>query len=264
MIIVCAGDSFTEGAELVEENINPEYAKLSLKDAAKFSKKMWKEGKISDSYAKSLTYAGHLEKTLNCKVINVGLSGSSEIDIIQRMIVTLSKTKKKYPNEKLVCILQDTDPNRIWLWDKHFMQNKSYSITYIEDRMKNKIDAYSIKDVTLTYWSQELQYSEFIMQILAVQHYCSSQSIKFIHFGICKNDIPPPTDIESVLYMKSSNLYESYSNDQYCAEESVKDKLKMHYNNFLLPGLHVNCESQKQIGEWLISYMKKQGIICPV
>lgn len=273
MIIICSGCSFTHGIELWEEKNIPGY--LNAKnhtEAREISEKFFEStgnnntrNKL-DEQLRNLSYSGYIKNTLGCEVINIGKGGASEQEIAQRSISTIAQIKKKYPDEKIICIMQDTSPDRIWIKDtdplrilnREINGLKSYVLPLIEAYYFDKLEAYEIKDVYMKYINTMQLHFDYYMHSAMVQNYCANNNIDFLHFTMWNNQ---HRELEFDIDM--SYMQDMFFDDKYCMPIAMTYKLEDYFGNknFYLPGLHVNCESHKIIGQWIVEELKERNII---
>jgi hypothetical protein len=262
VIVVCSGCSFTHGMELWEEKNVPNYVDAKNKMiACELSQKFLavKEYEFTEEKSRNLSYTGTLKSLLNCEVLNIGKGGSSQQEIAQRTIVELSKLKKSNPDEKIICIVQDTSPDRVWLRQEQLNGNKSFVLPSIEHYYEgDKIDAYQIKDAYMKYSTLEQMHLDYYMQSAMIQSYCTSNDIEFMHFIMWNNQ---HRTTESNIDMLP--IHDLFFDDKYCIPVAMIYKLEDYFGhkNFYLPGLHVNCESHEIIGKWLVEEMQERGIL---
>lgn len=274
MIIVCSGCSFTHGAELWEEKHIPFYVQANnLDEGAKIATTFFDKfndfkGMYGDieTQARELSYSGSIKSLTGHKVINIGKGGASQQEISQKTLTTLTRLKKDNPDEKIVCIMQDTSPDRIWIKDRdpkrvlHGPINglKSYVLPLLDRYYYDKLEAYEIKDAYMKYSTIEQMHMDYYLQSAMVQNFCLNNDIKFLHFIMWDNQhkIDNPK-------LDMSFIYDMFFDDRYCIPVAMVYKLEDHYGNkkFYLPGLHVNCDSHKLIGKWLVKEMQDRNII---
>lgn len=274
MIIVCSGCSFTHGMELWEEIHIPYYSQAKTHDEGTkiseefFNNSVGGRGAHSniDEKSRNLSYSGTLKEILGCEVINVGMGGASQQEIAQLTLATLSALKKKHPIEKIICIMQDTSPDRIWIKDRdpNRIYNrpinglKSYVLPLLEKSYYDELEAYEIKDIYLKYSKVAQIHFDYYMQSAMVQNYCCNNDIDFMHFIMWDNQHRIG---ESNLDM--TFMHDVFFDDKYCMPIAMVYKLEDYYGNknFYLPGLHVNCDSHKVMGKWLVEEMQKRKIL---
>lgn len=289
MIIVCAGDSFTYGMELWEEQYEPGYKDLtdpkiagpiSTNEGIRINqyedkiKKIIKNrlclktdktlnlilsdvcdiiknnaeiivGKIQTERNK-LTYVYKLGEYFNCKSINLGRNGSSQIDTIQRTIRKISRLRVLYPNEKIVCVMQNTSIPRVWIGNNK-SRNRSLLLSSTEQgqSIEQRLLENEIKMIYMKYIPESLMMTDYFLQILAMQHFCEKNNIQLIQFFATKQHIQ--------LDKKFNNIISE-------SAECILDK-KLLGKKYKLPMQHFNCESHNLISDWLIDEMKKRDII---
>jgi hypothetical protein len=238
MIIVCAGDSFTAGAELWEEKNVPGYTLIT--DPYEAYKIIRSISNDNDLERRDLTYSGHLKNILCCEVLNLGISGASQLEILQNLCVALNKIRKNNPNESILCIHQMTEKYRLWLYNNIY--NKNFSIiipSIIETHHGDKLEAYEIQNVCIDFIDERILEDNYYLQILAVKYVCNILNIDFLEFKLLQQE-----EIQNDL---SINWFYD----------------KLGTTEVLLPSGHLNCEAHKHIAEWLIDKMKN-GTLCPV
>jgi hypothetical protein len=280
MIIICAGDSFTAGAELWEEKHIPGYVSMSFRQAlaeqmvetksvdiykiklssiikTELSRKPLQEiiedvSNLRKNFVfdrtpqrQEYSYSGIIKNLLGCKVINIGISGGSQLEILSKIVSTLYSLRKINADEKIILIAQHTSMGRAWLG-----QNKNSSLVLSSSPMHfnelSDLDFYEIKHIHMKYNTEEFQKIEHHNQLLTIMNICSNLNIHLIQFfsiNDCELDI--------------------ISNDKSCITTNMSKKLLNHYgsNRYLLPMGHFNCESNEIIAHWLVQELKKQNVI---
>lgn len=263
LIWVASGCSFTEGQELWEEKNIPNYTNLdnpieAYNVAKRFSSdnSKIKAQKFIENERTNLTYTQHLKNTFNCEMHNIGKGGSSQVDIVSRTIKKLAEVRKNNPESKIVCTVQDTSLDRIWIWQEKQKELCSFVLPVLDKFYKGKLlEALEIKEAYVKYISEQVMHMEYYMQSLAIQNYCSKNDISYLHFHMWDNQ---HSFDESLKILK-----ELFFDETYCIAESMVSKLKNHYGDeqFYLPGLHVNCASHKLIAKWLEEEVIKRNLI---
>jgi hypothetical protein len=281
MIIICAGDSFTHGAELWEEKNVPGYLTMTASEALQVQesesynvdihnhnyKTIITEGLLNDQSLSEIlklvktsrkthiidrnlerkfySYSNVISKLLNCDAINIGISGGSQLEIISKIYSTISSVRKNNPFEKLILIAQHTSVGRVWLGKS---TNASLILTSSPQNFKafSKIDFYEIQNSYMKYYDENIQETEYDNQLLSVRKICRDFEIPLVQF-----------------FSISDHRNEVIARDDSYIIPNMSKKLLAHFGNscYLLPLRHFNCESQELIGQWLVEEMKKQGII---
>jgi hypothetical protein len=258
MILVCSGDSFTHGMELWEEKNVPGYTELKTQQDA-FNAKV-KTLETEEARLK-LAWPHALGELLNCRAMNVGEDGCSELSITQKTIKKLAAVKKEFPNEKIVCILQDTELERIWIWYDEFKINLNMSIVSLSSYYPgDKLEAYELKNIYLTKQPTEMLLSEYYLQGLAVKNFCANNDIDFLHFQMFRNWKRDDYWIKTI---ELSMIEKLYFDPKHTVNDNMTNMLVEYYqhDNFVLPGLHVNCEAQKIIAKLLFEELKIRGLM---
>ena len=258
MIIVCSGDSFTHGMELWEEQNVPGYTKIkNQKDAFAIKNTSLK---IEDERL-ALTWPKHLGDIVNCQIINIAEDGGSEHSITQKTIETLGILRKTKPHEEIVCIVQDTQLERIWIWCREFEKNINVLMSGTETFYPgDELAGYELKNIFMTNQTNELILSEYYLQSLSVKHFCDAAGIRFFHFQMFKDW----KDDSNLNYnIEFSKLESTYYDIKHMMRDNMASTLIQYYghNNFVLPGLHVNCEAQKIIAKKVFNELKIRNIL---
>jgi hypothetical protein len=258
MIIVCSGDSFTHGMELWEEKNAPGYTELKTqKDAFDATNKSLD---IEDERLK-LTWTESLRNHFDCMVINLGQDGSCQLSMTERTITKLLSLRKQYPNEKMVCVMQDTQLERVWLWCDEFEKNLNVIVSGAETFFPgNKLEAYQLKNIYLTMHPGEMLLSEYYLQGLAVRNCCLRNNIDFLHFQMFRDWKKSWYKFDELMFEEIENLY---FDPKFTIEKSMTQMLIAHYkhNDFTLPGKHVNCAAQQVIGNIIADELKNRGLV---
>jgi hypothetical protein len=252
MIIVCAGDSFTHGIELWEEKNVPGYCDITDPVKASHLANSTVCDKRIDAERRSLSYCGSIQKLLGCEVINIGLGGASQVEIVKRAIETLHSLKDK----KVVCLLQNTFIDRVWLWNTRSLKNFSVMLPDPESSYNlYKWHAMDIVSAYMKYIPEDLLRTEYYMQSLALQNFCHGRGIGFLSFNMWYHNF-----IEKSFTDSAMNCMMDTRN---CVEEPIMWTLQKYFigENFELPGLHFNGEAHQLIGEWLVEEMRKRNIV---
>jgi hypothetical protein len=255
MKIVCTGCSYTHGSELWEEQFL--YGYTEIKDKTKASKvsNASEFGGDLNAERHSLAYSGYIQKALNCEVINLAEGGNCQHNIVQKAITELGRLKQMCSGEDIICILQNTFPDRFMVKSRFSNENESIVSSHISNYYHDdwKI-AVEIGNIRLTYMKDDMILSEYYMQILAMQKFCRDNGIGFFTFFIQDPTILYPED--------ATGLYDLIKTGN-CMQMPMIQKLEQHYNGskFTLPGGHPNTEAHKVIGKWIVEELKEKGLI---
>lgn len=258
MIIVCSGDSFTHGMELWEEKYVPGYIKIKTQKEA-FEVK--NTSLNIENERLSLAWPKHLGDIINCEIINIAEDGGSEHFITQKTIETLGLLKKTKPCEEIICIVQDTQLERIWIWCKEFEKNINVLMSGTETFYPgDELDGYELKDVFMTKQTGEMLLSEYYLQSLAVKHFCDRLDIKFLHFQMFKDW---KDETHKIAAIEFSNLERIVFKPKHMVQLNMAEKLINHYghNNFVLPGFHINCNAQKVVANMIYEELKTRNML---
>lgn len=258
MILVCSGDSFTHGMELWEEKHMPGYTEIKTQKEA-FAVR---DRTLTNEDARlKLAWPHSLAQLLSCSSINVGEDGCSELSITQKTIKKLSEVRQEFPKEKIICVMQDTELERIWIWYEKFKINLNMSVASLESYYPgDKLEAYELKNIYLTRQPGEMLLSEYYLQGLAVRNFCVNNDIQFLHFQMFRNWKKTDYQFKNLEFSMIEKLY---LDPKYTVKDNMSAMLVDYYqhDNFVLPGLHVNCEAQTIIAKLIYNELLVRGIV---
>lgn len=251
MILYFNGDSFTYGAELWEEANIPGYATLTNRKDAEALQKV--DNKDVNAKCRDLSYTGWFKEQYPTeRIINDGASGSSQIHTVYRSIAALTKLRKENPDEKIVCILQDTSPDRVWMYVPPWKWYSSYVIPSMDQYhpMGTK-EGLRTQEFFLDYYPPERLLYEHFLVTAALKHACTKLNIEFFHWRIWQSHIDATKidqlDFDFLLddFFDPSNTY------NYDMVSSLQSVANDNNEKIELPGGHFKLKYQPILAKLL-------------
>jgi hypothetical protein len=259
MIIYFDGDSFTHGAELYEELHVPGYTKIKSVKEAMTRSTMVEPFDKQDIERRDLTYTGTFKKLYpKALILNHGHSGSSQMSIAYRTINNLTRLRQEQPNEEIVCVIQDTTPDRVWLWNERGANYMDFIVACPQFHPNGPTEGYKLQKHFLEYYPQERMHLEYFMVSNSIKYHCIKNNIKYYHWRIAdsfyRQILTPNLSLETVTadFFDPKDSFENQFGDLI---------FKKFGNNATLPGLHYKIEVQPFIAQVLNSKLVERGIL---
>jgi hypothetical protein len=300
MIIVCAGDSFTYGAELWEEKNVPGYtdiktnvAAFNLIDALERQRRESQNQYeaeynelITKSYEKLIRNNSTDRKEILYEVKELKekfmIDDINRIDAARAALAFSGILSKKLNNQvinlgrngsaeidtiqraiKELIRLKNTTDEKIVCILQHTSNHRAWL----------KLGEYSIESVILTNIEKFIEDKLLAAEVGDVyMKYISDDllQLEYLNCIFALNNFCVNLGIHFVhfsvskyeIYENNSHLSDKFSQKKYYLGGMI-DYLKGIFNNdnFFLPGHHINCESHELVADWLITEMKKRDIL---
>jgi len=285
LTIICDGDSWVFGCEIVDPNISKRYDKNVHPGAYD-----WLEE--NNKYRIPKIFPTHLSKLMNANVINLAWPADDNGTILNRTItyITSNYISKNISTDNLFVIIGWSSPERNSFWYK----DDNYCGKFRLWPNHTHFDSPPQKDFWELYvnylWNSEEYLPRFVMNVLQFQNFCDINKIKWLCFNsFYQSPLQIPTqwddlDISNELknlnlhgapYTNSDNLlvynYEYLSlwniiNDiRFYKKNEMNNTFKsfMELNNKINPynGWHPSPDSHLIWAEELYSYIKKNNLI---
>jgi hypothetical protein len=259
MILYFNGDSFTHGAELWEEANIPGYAKMTKKQALEAMNHRWDLG----AARADLSYTGWFKKEYpQHTVINDGMSGSSQIAIVYRSITALAKLRAENPNERIVCVIQDTSPDRVWLFYKKFGWYCSHVLPECEKYHPDGIIAgLKMKEYYLDYYPAERLLFEHFLVTSSLKYTCQNLNIEFYHWRIWQAHY----DAVNTDVLKLDHMKEDFFDSATCYPTDLVDLLQrdahIAKDPLELPGGHFKIKWQPVLAQKINKFLIEKNVL---
>jgi hypothetical protein len=259
MIIYFDGDSFTHGAELYEEVHVPGYIRAkSVKDALAMST-MVAPFDEQDMERRDLTYTGWFKRQYPAAtILNHGHSGSSQMNIAHRTIDTITRLRQENPDEKIVCVIQDTTPDRVWLWDERHEAYYDFIVPCPQFHPNSQGEGYKIQKFYMENMTQERMHFEYFAVSNSIKYHCIKNNVGYYHWRIADSfyrQILTP-------YLKLDAITADFFDPADSFEHQMSEMVYRNFGNSMrLPGLHYRTIVQPFIGETLNNKLIERGIL---
>jgi len=180
-IIICNGDSWTWGSEIINPDLLIEYPKKHTREI--------EQSLENDDYRVSRNWPTQSSKKLNTRVINLGRVADDNNAILNRTInfVLQGLQNKMFDREDLVIIHGWTTPERREFWYRNpndpaenFVYRLSpHGVGFPEDSDLYKFWKLYVKN----FWNPEEYIIRNLMTMISFENFCKANSIKFLHFN---------------------------------------------------------------------------------
>lgn len=250
--LLCFGDSHTFGDELWEEFNVPGYTSMSHEDSIKhltFNEHI--------KYARqNLTYVGFIRsKKPNWQVHNFGRGGFSQSAITMEVVKRVSAIKKMYPEDQLICSIQDTYRTR---YTYHNPKNRLYEGLNTDQPEKNVQHHPEVKDLVIyaeRFLNEELLATQFYCSSLGIKEWLKQQCIPNFNFSFYEhshhyNNDEGALDILKQEYLKGVSIFPRGAAIRAMKYYGItNDELK-------LPGYHIKHRYHEIIADDIINYIE--------
>jgi hypothetical protein len=259
MILYFNGDSFTHGAELWEEKHVLNYASLSP-SAARMAG-MYKP-EVSD-LMKDLTYTGRFkEKYPEHVIINDSYTGSSQMAIASRAINSLHKLRKENPNEKIVCVIQNTSAQRIFVKDLTQEQYRNYSINNLKHcHQSGESKGLQMQEFILEHYPHQRLVFEYFAIQQSIKYYCSKLNIDFFHWCVW----PIPEEIIKTGELNLKYMAKDFFDDRYTYPgdllSEMENEAKLANEPLELPGHHWRIKWHQVLADKIDNFLKSKNVL---
>jgi len=177
--IICDGDSWVFGCEIVDPNIASSYPKETHPGKYDYLPK-------NDRYRIPRIFSSHLSKLLNSKVTNLSWPGDDNGTILRRVINYISRQylEKNVSTDNLFVIVGWTSPERNSFWYKDTDESSRPFRLWPQI---NNFDFSSQEEFWKIYvkylWNPEEYIPRYILNVLQFQNFCRVHNIKWMCFN---------------------------------------------------------------------------------
>jgi hypothetical protein len=176
--IICDGDSWVFGSEIVNPTISERYSK-------KIHPGEYDWIDENNSYRLSKIFSTHIGNLLNADVVNLAWSADDNNTILNRIItyVTSEYLSKNLPTDNLFLLVGWSSPERNSFWYKD--NELSYklriwpSIQNLQKENQKQFWNYYVEYL----WNKEEYLPRHIMNILQFENFCKANNIKWLSFN---------------------------------------------------------------------------------
>lgn len=178
MKIICDGDSWVYGCEIV----NPILVEKYGKDVYAGSYDFFEE---NDSYRLPKTFSTHLGRLFNADVINLSWPADDNNTILNRVITFISKEylNKNIPTDDLFVIIGWSSPERNSFWYKDEKISMRFRLWPQVPHFDSREQEEFWKIYVSTLWNPEEYIPRYVMNVLQFQNFCEVNNIKWLCFN---------------------------------------------------------------------------------
>ena len=176
--IICDGDSWTFGCEIVDP-------KLAAKAAEGAHPGNYDFEENNDKYRRTRIFSYHLSKLLDVKVTNLSWPADDNNTILRRTInyITNNYIAQNISTENLFVIIGWTSPERTSFWFKDEDISMPFRL-WPNVKHFDTVAQEKIWEMYVTYlWHPEEYMIRHIMNITSFQNFCKAHNIKYLHYN---------------------------------------------------------------------------------
>ena len=287
LTIICDGDSWVFGSELVDPNISERYPKNIHKGEYDWIDE-------NNSYRLSKIFSTHIGNSLNANIINLAWSADDNNTILNRIItyVTVNYISKNLPTNNLFLLVGWSSPERNSFWYKD--DELSYklriwpSIQNLQKENQKEFWNYYVEYL----WNKEEYLPRHIMNILQFENFCKANNIKWLSFnsfyqnvGASIEDWKDVNIKNELISLKLSNhpyhtnksfdreyykqeyisLWDSIDDVRFYKKNEINNTFKSFIEtnnlNTIYSGWHPSESSHKIWADELVNYIKKYKLL---
>ncbi len=176
--IICNGDSWVFGCEIVDPEISKRYDKNVHPGEYDYLKE-------NDNFRIEKIFPTHLGKLLNADVVNLSWPADDNGTILNR---TISYITKKYisnniPTDDILVIIGWSSPERNFFWYKDEDFSSRFRL-WPQVKHFDRKPQEEIWNLYVTYlWNEEEYIPRYVMDVLQFQNFCDTNNIKWVCFN---------------------------------------------------------------------------------
>jgi hypothetical protein len=258
MKILFFGDSYTGGDELWEEQNIPNYSTLSQKAASKVTL----PGIQHSIERKELTYTGFIKKMKpDWEIFNFGFGGAGQSMISANAYSNYTRLKTIYPDDKFICIVQDTFRNRFTYYNNKGKHYFSINADNPRAHLDNYPDTKDLVKFTETFLNDENLGVQFYCQSMGVMEFFRSMGVPALNFSFYNHELiynddekDLAVDIMKQEYLKNLKLFPTG------AVQRIMDHYKITSEQASLPGHHIKHQYHEIVAKDLVEYIETNMI----
>lgn len=177
--IVCDGDSWTFGCEIVDPSLTEKYGGKNIHPGR------YDYFKENDNYRIPKIWPTFLERELNAKCYNLSWPADDNGTILNRTIdfITRNYLIKKKDTKNLVVIVGWSSPERNFFWYKDEKINYKFRLTPNVPHFDSDGQEEIWKLYVQYLWNKEEYLPRFIMNVLQLQNFCDANNIKWVCYN---------------------------------------------------------------------------------
>jgi len=176
--IICDGDSWTFGCEIVDPDIAKRYPDTTHPGQYDFVEE-------NDAYRTPKIYPTHLAKLLNVPVTNLSWPADDNGTILRRTINYISQKyiANNIPTDKLFVIIGWTSPERNSFWYKDDGLSHLFRL-WPQVKHFDAVAQEKFWELYVAYlWNEEEYIPRYVLNVLQLQNFCRVNNIKWMCFN---------------------------------------------------------------------------------
>lgn len=177
--VICDGDSWTFGCEIVSPEIESKYGGPNIHPGA------YDFFEENDEYRLHRVWSTYLEEYLDCKTVNLSWPADDNTTILNRTIdyITKNYLSKNLPTDKLIVVIGWTSPERNSFWYNDGTRNWHFrvwpNVRHFDTPQQEKFWELYVRYL----WNKEEYIPRFIMTNLQLQNFCRANNIKYMCYN---------------------------------------------------------------------------------
>jgi hypothetical protein len=253
MIVICVGDSYTDGTELWEEQNVPEYC-LMTPDIAR-SNMVYNP--TTDVLRKDLTYTGFMKKMrTDWSIHNFGKGGASQQMITENMFNNFVRIRMEYPNEKIVCVMQDTFRNRMTFCSSQKYQLEGLNVDKIDIHTKHYPETSELVSYIKKFIDEETLATQFYSQAFIMRDFFKKLNIPFLNFSFYNHAYTYRFDMSEKIRAMKSEYIKTIDIFPTGALQRAYDYYRIKEKDAVLPSWHLKGRYHEIIANDLVDYIE--------
>jgi hypothetical protein len=179
MDIICDGDSWTFGCELVSKEVELKHGEPG-KHAGEYDYLQ-----ENDEYRTNVAWPEKLRKIINGRAINISWPADDNTTILNRTIsyVTSQYLAKGKSTDELLVIVGWSSPERTSFWYKDSDISRRHRLQPNTEHFDSKKQEEFFRLYVEHYWHAEEYIPRFVMNALQLQNFCESHNIKYLQYN---------------------------------------------------------------------------------
>jgi hypothetical protein len=253
MIVIFAGDSYTEGVELWEEKNISGYA-LMTSDEARL---VVTYHQANEDERRDLTYTGFIKKLRpNWEIHNVGKGGASQQMIAENLFNHYVKLKWQNPTEKIVCVMQDTFRHRMTFYSSQKYQVEGLNVDKIDNHKYFYPETTDLVDYVKKFVDEETLATQFYSQSFMIRDFFEKLNVPFFNFSFYNHEYTyRGNESQKFVSMKREYL-ETNEIFEMGALQRVYDYYDINERRAVLPNWHLKSRYHEIVAEDLVKHIE--------
>jgi len=215
--VICDGDSWVFGCEIVNPKIAKKYPKNTHPGAYDFLKE-------NDSYRIPRIFSTHLANLLDVPVTNLSWPADDNGTILRRTINYISQKylANNIPTDNLFVIIGWSSPERNSFWYKDFQLSEPFRVWPQVPHFASK-EQEKFWELYVAYlWNAEEYIPRYVLNVLQLQNFCIANNIKWMCFNAFYqtpnespkgwNDLETKNEIKKLKHRIGDHVYQQSTN----------------------------------------------------